>query len=114
MLLSVVGYVIGQMQCKDVNIMVIVEVSFEVMDVCCWVVGNFYFMEVLINFKFVVSWVYYLSVDCYWQDLDCMGLFFINLINVILVWDVGEFEVLVVDFGVHQKVLIYQVLVSSV
>ena len=112
-LLSVVGHVTGQMQRKDANITAIVEASFEVMDVCCQVVGNPYLTEALTNFKPAVSRAYYLSADRYRQDLDRTGLFFTNLTNAILARDAGESEALVADFGAHQKALIQQALAPS-
>ena len=112
-LLSAVGHVTGQMQRKDANITAIVEASFEVMDVCCRVVGNPYLTEALTNFKPAVSRAYYLSADRYRQDLDRTGLFFTNLTNAILARDAGESEALVADFGAHQKALIHQALAPS-
>ncbi len=112
-LLSVVGHVTGQMQRKDANITAIVEASFEVMDVCCRVVGNPYLTEALTNFKPAVSRAYYLSADRYRQDLDRTGLFFTNLTKAILARDAGESEALVADFGAHQKALIQQALAPS-
>ena len=112
-LLSAVGHVTGQMQRKDANITAIVEASFEVMGVCCQVVGNPYLTEALTNFKPAVSRAYYLSADRYRQDLDRTGLFFTNLTKAILARDAGESGALVADFGAHQKALIQQALAPS-
>ena len=112
-LLATVEKVTGRMQRDDANITAIVEASFEVMDVCCEVVGNPYLTEALTNFKPAVSRAYYLSADRYRQDLDRTGLFFTRLTKAILGREADEAEALVAEFGAHQKELIQQALASS-
>ncbi|KPP98716.1 GntR family transcriptional regulator [Marinobacter sp. HL-58] len=112
-LLTAVEKVTSQMQRKDANITAIVEASFGVMEVCCEVVGNPYLTEALTNFKPAVSRAYYLSADRYRQDLDRTGLFFTRLTRAILARDADESEVLVAEFGAHQKELIQQALAPS-
>lgn len=112
-LLAAVERVTGQMQKKDANITAVVEASFEVMEVCCGVVGNPYLTEALTNFKPAVSRAYYLSADRYRQDLDRTGLFFTRLTKAILAREADEAEAQVAEFGAHQKELIQQALAPS-
>lgn len=110
---KVTGQMQSQMQSKNADITAVVEASFEVMEVCCEVVGNPYLTEALTNFKPAVSRAYYLSADRYRQDLDSTGLFFTHLTKAILARDADESEALVAEFGAHQKELIQQALASS-
>ncbi|MGM0766608.1 MAG: GntR family transcriptional regulator [Pseudomonadota bacterium] len=111
-LLDVVGKVIEQMKQPSANITAIVEASFDVMEVCCDVVGNPYLTEALTNFKPAVSRAYYLSAERYRQGLAQTSQFFTQLPQAVLSRDADRAQALIREFAEHQKALIQQALAS--
>lgn len=111
-LLAVANRVIEQMKEPSANITAIVEASFEVMEVCCDVVGNPYLTEALSNFKPAVSRAYYLSAERYRQGLAQTSQFFTQLPQAVLSRDADKAQSLIREFAEHQKALIRQALAS--
>ena len=111
--IQAVQQVTQQMHSRHANITAVVESSFEVMDVCCEVVGNPYLTEALSNFKPAVSRAYYLSANRYRQDLDRTGEFFTRLTQAILARNPEESAELITGFANHQKALIQHALAAS-
>ncbi|MDX1757821.1 MAG: GntR family transcriptional regulator [Marinobacter sp.] len=94
----------------DANVLAVVEASFDVMDVCCQVVGNPYLTEALTNFKPAVSRTYYLSADRYRQDLKRTAQFFSGLTQAVLSRDKPAASKHIQGFFEHQRQLILQAL----
>lgn len=111
-MLDVVGKVIEQMKKPSADITAIVEASFDVMDLCCQVVGNPYLTEALTNFKPAVSRAYYLSAERYRQGLAQSSQFFTQLPQAVLARDADQAQALIRQFAEHQKSLIRQSLAS--
>lgn len=111
-MVDVTRKVIEQMNEPSANITAIVEASFEVMEVCCEVVGNPYLTEALSNFKPAVSRAYYLSAERYRQGLDQTSQFFTQLPQAVLARDSERAQALIREFAEHQKALILQALAS--
>jgi len=109
---DVVGKVIEQMKKPSADITAIVEASFDVMDLCCQVVGNPYLTEALTNFKPAVSRAYYLSAERYRQGLAQSSQFFTQLPQAVLARDADQAQALIRQFAEHQKSLIRQALAS--
>ncbi|WP_417531708.1 GntR family transcriptional regulator [Marinobacter lipolyticus] len=109
-MLNVVGAVIEQMKKPSADITAVVEASFEVMEVCCELVGNPYLTEALSNFKPAVSRAYYLSAERYRQGLAQTSQFFTQLPQAVLARDADKARALIQDFAEHQKALIQQAL----
>lgn len=111
-MIDVARKVIEQMNEPSANITAIVEASFDVMEVCCDVVGNPYLTEALLNFKPAVSRAYYLSAERYRQGLDQTVHFFSQLPQAVLARDSERAQSLIREFAEHQKALILQALAS--
>ncbi|MEX2474464.1 GntR family transcriptional regulator [Marinobacter sp.] len=111
-MLDAVGKVTEQMKQPSADIAAIVETSFEVMEVCCDVVGNPYLTEALSNFKPAVSRAYYLSAERYQQDLAQTSEFFTELPLAVMARDSATAQLLIRKFAEHQKKLIQQALAS--
>ena len=109
-MLETVSRVVSQVGKRSADITAVVEASFEVMEVCCDVVGNPYLTEALSNFKPAVSRAYYLSADRYRQGLDQTSRFFTQLPQAILARDSTRAKALIRSFAEHQKHLIHQAL----
>ncbi|WP_166253895.1 GntR family transcriptional regulator [Marinobacter salicampi] len=97
-------------QAKTPDVSAIVQASFDVMDLCCEVVGNPYLSEALSNFKPAVSRAYFFSAARYRQDLDRTGAFFTRLTRAVLARDADDAEKQVTGFANHQKQLILNAL----
>ena len=94
----------------DADVLAVVEASFDVMDVCCQVVGNPYLTEALTNFKPAVSRTYYLSADRYRQDLKRTAQFFYGLTQAVLSRNKPAAAQHIQRFFEHQRQLILQAL----
>ncbi|GAA3565639.1 GntR family transcriptional regulator [Marinobacter xestospongiae] len=92
------------------DVLAVVKASFDVMDVCCEVVGNPYLTEALTNFKPAVSRTYYLSADRYRQDLRRTASFFKGLTQAVLDRDRVAAAHEITEFFNHQRQLILQAL----
>lgn len=108
-LLDRIARVTRQLQDRT-DVLAVVEASFDVMDVCCDVVGNPYLTEALSNFKPAVSRTYYLSADRYRQDLKRTAEFFSGLTGAVLERNKAEASKQVIAFFNHQRQLILQAL----
>ncbi|WP_097458993.1 GntR family transcriptional regulator [Mangrovitalea sediminis] len=80
----------------------IVEASFDVMEICCTVVGNPFLQEALENFKPAISRTYYLSMERFRSEIESTRDFFDTLTIAVLARDRQAARKAVQRFGEHQ------------